>query len=130
MAGRPRFGDLQNEIYLSDARPALPIGVNELQVRGPRRDDREGVGLRRRRRAGRRSLVPAVDVAAALIALALGARAVLLGRPWVYGLALAGQDGVTHVLRHLLADLELTMVLAGYASPAELSADSLVRDRS
>ena len=63
-----------------------------------------------------------------LIALALGARAVLLGRPWVYGLALAGQDGVTHVLRHLLADLELTMVLSGYRSPAELSTDSVVRD--
>lgn len=63
-----------------------------------------------------------------LIALALGARAVLLGRPWVYGLALAGQDGVTHVLRHLLADLELTMVLSGYRSPAELSVDSIVHD--
>ena len=64
-----------------------------------------------------------------VIALALGARAVLLGRPWVHGLALAGQDGVTHVLRHLLADVELTMVLAGYASPAELSVDSVVRER-
>lgn len=63
-----------------------------------------------------------------LIALALGAKAVLIGRPWVHGLALAGQDGVAHVLRHLLADLELTMVLAGYASPAALSRDSVVRD--
>jgi lactate 2-monooxygenase len=63
-----------------------------------------------------------------LIALALGARAVLLGRPWVHGLAVGGQDGVIHVLRHLLADIELTMVLAGYASPSGLTADSVVHD--
>jgi lactate 2-monooxygenase len=63
-----------------------------------------------------------------LIALALGARAVLLGRPWVHGLAVGGQDGVTHVLRHLLADIELTMVLAGYATPTGLTADSVVHD--
>ncbi|MFN2477859.1 MAG: alpha-hydroxy-acid oxidizing protein [Pseudonocardiaceae bacterium] len=63
-----------------------------------------------------------------LIALALGAQAVLLGRPWVYGLGLAGQRGVAHVLRILLGDLDLTMALAGYASPAELGAHSVVRD--
>jgi lactate 2-monooxygenase len=61
-----------------------------------------------------------------LIALALGARAVLLGRPWVYGLGLAGQRGVAHVLRVLLADLDLTLALAGYASPSELGAHSVV----
>jgi isopentenyl diphosphate isomerase/L-lactate dehydrogenase-like FMN-dependent dehydrogenase len=63
-----------------------------------------------------------------LIALALGAQAVLLGRPWVYGLGLAGQRGVAHVLRVLLGDLDLTLALAGYASPAELGAHSVVRD--
>lgn len=63
-----------------------------------------------------------------LIALALGAQAVLLGRPWVYGLGLAGQRGVTHVLRTLLGDFDLTLALAGYASPAELGAHSVVRD--
>src|SRR5882757_7686229 len=41
-------------------------------------------------------------------AIALGAKAVLVGRPWVYGLGLNGQDGVRHVLRSLLADLDLT----------------------
>ncbi len=61
-----------------------------------------------------------------LIALALGAQAVLLGRPWVYGLGLAGQRGVTHVLRVLLADLDLTLALAGYASPSELGAHSVI----
>lgn len=64
-----------------------------------------------------------------LIALALGARAVLLGRPWVYGLGLAGQRGVEHVLRALLGDLDLTLALAGYASPPELGAHSVVRER-
>jgi isopentenyl diphosphate isomerase/L-lactate dehydrogenase-like FMN-dependent dehydrogenase len=58
-------------------------------------------------------------------ALALGARAVLVGRPWVYGLALDGTDGVRHVLRSLLADLELTMALSGHRSPDGLTRDSL-----
>ena len=61
-----------------------------------------------------------------LIALALGAQAVLLGRPWVYGLGLAGQRGVEHVLRVILADVDLTLALAGYARPAELGAHSVV----
>jgi len=63
-----------------------------------------------------------------VIALALGAQAVLLGRPWVYGLGLAGQRGVEHVLRAVLGDLDLTLALAGYARPGELSAQSVVRD--
>ncbi|MGH3799187.1 MAG: lactate 2-monooxygenase [Pseudonocardiaceae bacterium] len=63
-----------------------------------------------------------------LIALALGAQAVLLGRPWVYGLGLAGQRGVEHVLRAVLGDLDLTLALAGYTRPAELGAHSVVRD--
>ncbi|MGH3720039.1 MAG: alpha-hydroxy-acid oxidizing protein [Pseudonocardiaceae bacterium] len=63
-----------------------------------------------------------------VIALALGARAVLLGRPWVYGLGLAGQRGVEHVLRVLLGDLDLTLALAGYACPQELGAHSVVRE--
>jgi lactate 2-monooxygenase len=66
-----------------------------------------------------------VDV---LIALALGAQAVLLGRPWVYGLGLAGQRGVEHALRVILADVDLTLALAGYARPAELGAHSVVRE--
>ncbi|MGH3767216.1 MAG: alpha-hydroxy-acid oxidizing protein [Pseudonocardiaceae bacterium] len=63
-----------------------------------------------------------------LIALALGAQAVLLGRPWVYGLGLAGQRGVDHALRMVLGDLDLTLALAGYASPSELGASSVVRE--
>ena len=49
-------------------------------------------------------------------ALALGARAVLIGRPYVYGLALAGEDGVRDVLQNFAADLDLTMGLAGCRS--------------
>jgi lactate 2-monooxygenase len=48
-----------------------------------------------------------------LKALALGAEAVLLGRPYLWGLALDGQAGVETVLRMLLAELDLTMVLSG-----------------
>ncbi|MFE9427030.1 alpha-hydroxy-acid oxidizing protein [Kitasatospora sp. NPDC006697] len=53
-------------------------------------------------------------------ALALGADAVLYGRPYVYGLGLDGQRGVEHVLRCLLADLELSLALTGSAALAEL----------
>jgi L-lactate dehydrogenase (cytochrome)/lactate 2-monooxygenase len=60
-----------------------------------------------------------------VVALALGADAVLLGRPWVYGLALAGEDGVRAVLEHLLAELDLTMGLAGVRSVADIGPDLL-----
>ena len=60
-------------------------------------------------------------------ALSLGARAVLLGRPYMWGLALAGEDGVRDVLRAFLADLDLTFALSGYCAPGELSAACLAR---
>ena len=47
------------------------------------------------------------------VSLALGADAVLLGRPYLYGLALAGQSGVEDVLRNIVAELDLTMALSG-----------------
>ncbi len=53
-------------------------------------------------------------------ALALGARAVCIGRPYVYGLAAAGQQGVQDVLHNFKADFDLTMGLAGYRSIAEI----------
>lgn len=58
-------------------------------------------------------------------ALALGARAVFVGRPYIYGLGLAGEDGVRHVLRSLLAELELTMALSGCATLADIGTDTL-----
>jgi lactate 2-monooxygenase len=60
-------------------------------------------------------------------ALALGATAVCIGRPYVYGLALAGEVGVRAVLRNMIADFDLTMGTAGCASIAEIDRDMLVR---
>ncbi|HET8673940.1 MAG TPA: lactate 2-monooxygenase [Thermoleophilaceae bacterium] len=60
-------------------------------------------------------------------ALALGARAVLLGRPYVWGLALGGEAGVRQVVRGLLADLDLTLALSGYTRPSELGQLALHR---
>jgi lactate 2-monooxygenase len=58
-------------------------------------------------------------------ALALGADAVCVGRPYMYGLALAGQAGVEHVLRCLLAELDLTLALSGYTNIAQVDRDAL-----
>jgi lactate 2-monooxygenase len=62
-------------------------------------------------------------------ALALGARAVAIGRPYAYGLALGGQAGIEHVLRCLLAELDLIMAVDGYASVAALDREALRRVR-
>lgn len=56
-----------------------------------------------------------------MIALSLGAKAVLYGRPWAYGLGLAGRDGVKHALRCLLADFDAAMGLSGCTAVTELS---------
>jgi lactate 2-monooxygenase len=60
-------------------------------------------------------------------ALALGATAVCVGRPYVYGLALAGEAGVRAVLSNMIADFDLTMATAGCASIDEINRDMLVR---
>jgi isopentenyl diphosphate isomerase/L-lactate dehydrogenase-like FMN-dependent dehydrogenase len=59
-------------------------------------------------------------------ALALGARAVLVGRPYCWGLAVGGEQGVREVLLNLLADFELTLALAGCSTCAEVGRDLLV----
>jgi lactate 2-monooxygenase len=61
-------------------------------------------------------------------ALALGADAVLIGRPFLWGLTVGGEDGVLAVLRGLLAELDLTLGLSGHAAARELGPDALVRD--
>ncbi len=58
-------------------------------------------------------------------ALALGAAAVGLGRPYVWGLAAAGQEGVREVVRNVWADFDLTMGLAGCRSVGEIGRDSV-----
>jgi isopentenyl diphosphate isomerase/L-lactate dehydrogenase-like FMN-dependent dehydrogenase len=62
-----------------------------------------------------------------LRALALGAQAVLLGRPYIWGLALGGEAGVRDVLLNTLADFDLTLALSGYTSLAQLTPDVLRR---
>lgn len=56
-------------------------------------------------------------------ALALGARAVLLGRPVLWGLAAGGEDGVRRVLALLAAELDLALALCGCRSPSEATRD-------
>jgi L-lactate dehydrogenase (cytochrome) len=58
-------------------------------------------------------------------ALALGAKAVLLGRPYIYGLGIGGEAAVRHVLRSLLAELELSMALAGCATLSDVGPELL-----
>jgi L-lactate dehydrogenase (cytochrome) len=60
-------------------------------------------------------------------ALALGAQAVVIGRPYVHGLALGGQDGVRHMLRTLLAELDIMLAIAGVESYRKLGRGALVR---
>jgi isopentenyl diphosphate isomerase/L-lactate dehydrogenase-like FMN-dependent dehydrogenase len=83
---------------------ALPEVVDAVEGRAPLLVDG---GIRR-----------GVDVA---IALALGADAVLVGRPALWGLAVGGEAGARRVLELLREELELTLALCGCASPAELS---------
>lgn len=59
-------------------------------------------------------------------ALALGARGVCVGRPYVYGLALGGADGARTVLEYLLAELDLAMALTGCRSIADIRREHLV----
>lgn len=64
-----------------------------------------------------------------LKALALGASATLIGRPYVYGLACAGERGAHEVFRNLVAEFDLALGLSGHRSVADLGSDSLVAVR-
>jgi lactate 2-monooxygenase len=66
----------------------------------------------------------------AIKAIALGARAVLLARLYLWGLAVAGEQGVRDVVQNFLADFDLTLGLSGYKSCAELDASGLSADSS
>ncbi|EDY47388.1 alpha-hydroxy-acid oxidizing protein [Streptomyces clavuligerus] len=65
-----------------------------------------------------------------LIALALGADAVMIGRPWLYGLALGGADGVAHVLRCLKDEFTSALTLTGHHTCATLSPSDLTPVRA
>jgi lactate 2-monooxygenase len=60
-------------------------------------------------------------------AMALGAAAVAIGRPYAYGLAIGGQPGIEHVLKCLLAEIDLTMAIDGYPKVRDLNRDALRR---
>jgi lactate 2-monooxygenase len=60
-------------------------------------------------------------------ALALGASAICLGRPYVYGLAIAGEQGVREVIQNILAEFDLTMALAGCATLEDVAKAALER---
>ena len=62
-----------------------------------------------------------------LKALALGATAVGIGRPYAWGLALDGTDGIVHVLRCLLAEAYLLMAIDGYPTIKDLKSATLMR---
>lgn len=130
---------LKGVLHVDDARRALDEGIDGLVVsnHGGRQIDGEI--------ATADALPAIVDVvdgripvlldsgvrggADAFKAVALGAAAVLIGRPYAYGLAIAGERGVRDVLKNFLADFDLTMGLAGCASVAEISAEALAGSR-
>jgi lactate 2-monooxygenase len=127
---------LKGILHPDDARRAIDAGMDGIIVsnHGGRQVDGAIASLD--------ALPPVVDAVAGAVpvlmdggvrggadvfrAVALGARAVLLGRPYVYGLAVGGEAGVSDVIRNLLADFELTMALAGCATVAEIGPGALV----
>jgi len=127
---------LKGVLHPDDARKALEHGVDGLIVsnHGGRQIDGEIASL---------DALPAVAEAVngkipvlldsgirggadVFKALALGATAVCLGRPYAYGLALAGQRGVEEVVGNVLAEFDLTLGLAGGGSVREVSRETLM----
>ena len=128
---------LKGILHADDARRALDAGVDGIVVsnHGGRQVDGAIASL---------DALPAVAAAVAgrvpvlldsgvrggadvFKALALGASAVLIGRSYVYGLAIAGEAGVKEVLDNLRAELDLTMALAGCGSLADVGPETLER---
>jgi lactate 2-monooxygenase len=121
---------LKGIVHPDDATRALDAGVDAIWIsnHGGRQIDQSVPTLAalpevERRVGGRVPIVFDSGVrggADVVIALALGATAVAIGRPYAYGLAIAGEDGVREVVRNILAELDITMGLAGVTSIDEL----------
>lgn len=125
---------LKGILHPDDAREAASRGVNGLIVsnHGGRQIDGE---------VGALDALPDVVAAAGDLpvlldsgvrtgsdvakALALGARAVLLGRPYAYGLAIAGETGVREVIQNVLAEFDLTLGLLGVRAARDLGPQHL-----
>ena len=58
-------------------------------------------------------------------ALAIGAKFVFIGRLWVWGLSIAGQHGVRHVMKSLLAEFDILLNCAGFRNVSEINRDAL-----
>ncbi|MFC4637153.1 alpha-hydroxy-acid oxidizing protein [Deinococcus hohokamensis] len=126
---------LKGILHPDDAREAAARGVDGLIVsnHGGRQIDGEVAAL---------DMLPGVVAAAGDLpvlldsgvrtgsdvakALALGARAVLLGRPYVYGLAIAGEAGVREVIQNVLAEFDLTLGLLGVGAARDLGSAQVV----
>ncbi|WP_243788566.1 lactate 2-monooxygenase [Saccharopolyspora gloriosae] len=126
---------LKGVLHADDARRAVDAGVDGLVVsnHGGRQVDGSVAAL-----DALAEIAPAVNDELTVLfdsgirsgadvftALALGADAVCLGRPYLYGLALAGQEGVRSVAANVLAEFDLTLGLTGHTTPAELTRDAL-----
>jgi isopentenyl diphosphate isomerase/L-lactate dehydrogenase-like FMN-dependent dehydrogenase len=127
---------LKGILHPEDARLALEHGVDGIVVsnHGGRQIDGELASLE--------ALPPILEVVDGRVpvlvdsgirggadvfkAVALGATAVLVGRPYCFGLGIAGEAGVREVLQNFIADFDITLGLAGCRSVAEIGADSLV----
>jgi lactate 2-monooxygenase len=121
---------LKGVLHPDDARRAIDAGVDAVQVsnHGGRQIDGGVAALDAlpgivEAVAGRLPVLFDSGIrsgADAVVALALGARAVAIGRPYAYALALAGEDGVHELLRNTIAELDITLGLAGVRSVADL----------
>ncbi len=126
---------LKGIVHPDDASRALDAGVDGIVVsnHGGRQVDRSVATLDAlpaivERVDGRVPIVLDSGIrsgADAFVALALGATAVGIGRPYAYGLAVAGEAGVREVVRNHIAELDVTMALAGHRSIAEIGLQSL-----
>jgi lactate 2-monooxygenase len=128
---------LKGILHADDARRAVEAGIDGLWVSNHGGRQVDGAistiaALPEIARAVRGAVPIILDSgvrtgADAFKALALGATAVGIGRPYCYGLGIAGEQGVREVLENFAADFDLTLGLSGYRSVADLGPDALVR---
>ncbi|MBL8223090.1 MAG: alpha-hydroxy-acid oxidizing protein, partial [Bryobacterales bacterium] len=128
---------LKGIMHSDDARKALDAGVNGIIVsnHGGRQTDGSIATLDALPKIAEvvQNRIPVLldsgirGGADVIKALALGAKAVCVGRPYVYGLTIGGEQGVYEVMRNMMADFELTMALAGCKNIAEIKQEMLIR---
>lgn len=131
---------LKGILHPDDARRAFDLGVDAILVsnHGGRQVDSSIASLDALI-AVREAIGPEPTVlldsgirtgADVFMALAQGADACLLGRPYMYGMAIAGQQGVEEVIRNVVAELDLTMALSGATDVKDVPRDLVVPNPS